>query len=119
MPGGGGHDGGPALLLGHIKQFEPRRGADGIGHLPAFVLEHVGDDHFCTFTREQARRGCPHPGCRAGDDGDLARESHCWCHPQYLTVILMAEPNFVLGQQATFSHEFEAHNVPSDLKVAR
>ena len=36
-----------------------------------------------------------------------------------LTVILIIEPNFVLGQQATFSHEFEAHIVPSDLKVAR
>jgi hypothetical protein len=26
------------------------------------------------------------------------------------TVILITKPNFVLGQQATFSHEFEAHN---------
>jgi hypothetical protein len=25
-------------------------------------------------------------------------------------VILITKPNFVLGQQATFSHEFEAHN---------
>jgi hypothetical protein len=40
MPGGGGHDGGPALLFGHIKRFEPRRGANGIGHLLAFVFQH-------------------------------------------------------------------------------
>ena len=25
-------------------------------------------------------------------------------------MILITKPNFVLGQQATFSHEFEAHN---------
>ncbi len=25
-------------------------------------------------------------------------------------MILITEPNFVLGEQATFSHEFEAHN---------
>jgi hypothetical protein len=34
-------------------------------------------------------------------------------------VILITEPNFVLGQQATFSHEFEAHNVSSGPRVAR
>ena len=26
------------------------------------------------------------------------------------TVILITKPSFVLGQQATFSHEFETHN---------
>src|SRR4051812_20894055 len=45
MPRSGGHHGGPALLLGHIQQFEPCRGADAIGNLPAFVLEQVGDDY--------------------------------------------------------------------------
>src|SRR5258705_362027 len=40
MSGGGGHDGGPVLLSGHVKRFEPCRGADAIGHLPAFVLQH-------------------------------------------------------------------------------
>ena len=60
MPCGGGHDGGPALLFGHIKRFEPRRGTNGIRHLPAFVLQHVGDDHLGAFAREDSRRGRPH-----------------------------------------------------------
>jgi hypothetical protein len=95
MPGGGGHDGGPALLFGHIKRFEPRRGADGIGHLPAFVFQHVGDDHPGPFARENPRRGRAHAGCRAGDDGDLVRESH-GCLPfassaDYLTTALLTE----------------------------
>ena len=76
MPGGGGHHGCPALLFRHIKRLEPRRGANRIGHLPAFVLQHVGDHHFGAFAREHARRPRPHAGCRAGDDGDLVRESH-------------------------------------------
>jgi hypothetical protein len=38
MPGGGGHDGGPTLLLGHIERFEPRRATNTIGYLSAFVL---------------------------------------------------------------------------------
>ena len=29
-------------VLGHIKRFEPRRGADGMRSLRALVLEHVG-----------------------------------------------------------------------------
>ena len=49
MPDGGGHDGGPALFFGHVKRFEPRRGADGIGHPPAFVLQYVGDHHLGAF----------------------------------------------------------------------
>jgi hypothetical protein len=61
-----------------------RRGADGIDDLPAFVLQHVGDHHLGAFAREHARRRRPHAGCRAGDDGDLARESHgclSFCFP--------------------------------------
>ena len=76
MPDGGGHDGGPTLLLGHIERFESRRGADAIGHLPPFVLQYVRDHDLGAFAREHARCGCPHAGCCAGDDGDLARESH-------------------------------------------
>ena len=53
--GGGGHDGGPALFFRHIKRLEPRRGANRIGHLPAFVLQHVGDHHFGAFAHEHAR----------------------------------------------------------------
>ncbi len=85
MPGGGGHDDGPALLFGHIKRFEPRRVADGMGHLPAFVLQHVGDHHLGAFAREHARRGRPHAGCRTRDDGDLALESH-GCFPPFASV---------------------------------
>ena len=85
MAGSGGHDGSPTLLLGYIERFEPRRAANGIGHLPAFVLQDVGDDYVGAFAREHARRGCPHAGGCAGDNGNLARESHgCppffeWC----------------------------------------
>jgi hypothetical protein len=76
MSSGGGHDGGPALLSGHIKRFEPCRGTDGIGHLPALVLQHVGDHYLGAFAREHARRGGPHAGRRAGNDGDFVREPH-------------------------------------------
>jgi hypothetical protein len=54
MPGSGGNDGGPALLFGHIDRFEQRRGADRIGHLPAFALQYIGDNHLGAFSREQA-----------------------------------------------------------------
>ena len=60
MLGGGGHDGGPTLLFGHIKRFEPRRGPDGVGHLPAVGLQYVGDHYLGAFAREHPRRGCPH-----------------------------------------------------------
>ena len=80
MPGGGGHDGGPILLFSYIKRFKPRRGANAVGHLPAFVLQYVGDHHFGAFARKHTRRGCPHAGCSAGDDGNLASESH-GCFP--------------------------------------
>jgi len=76
MLGGGGHDGGPTLLLGHIERFESRRGANSIGPLPAFVLQYVGNHHLGAFPREHARRGCPHAGCCAGNDGNLACQSH-------------------------------------------
>jgi hypothetical protein len=86
VPGGGGYDRGPTLLLGHIERFEPRRAANGICHLTAFVLQYVGDHYLGAFAREHARRGRPHPGGCAGDDGDLARESHG--SPPFFRVVL-------------------------------
>jgi hypothetical protein len=81
MLGGSGHNGSPALLLGHIERFEPRRGPNGIGHLSAFVLQDVGDHYVGAFAREHPCRGCPHAGCCAGNDGDFVRESHCCLLP--------------------------------------
>jgi hypothetical protein len=51
----------------------PCRGADSLGHLPAFVLQHVGDYHLGAFACEHPRRGRPHAGRRARNDGHLAR----------------------------------------------
>jgi hypothetical protein len=73
MLGSSGHDGGPVVLLGHIERFEPCRSADSLGHLPAFVLQHVGDYHLGAFACEHPRRGRPHAGRRARNDGHLAR----------------------------------------------
>jgi len=75
--------------LGHIERFEPRRDPDGIGHLSAFMLQYVGDHHFGSFAREHARRGRPHAGCRAGNDGNLARQSHDF--PPLLCVVLSGQ----------------------------
>jgi hypothetical protein len=52
------------------------RGANRIGHLPAFVVQRVGQHHFGAFAHEDARRGRADALCRAGDDGNFARKSH-------------------------------------------
>ena len=75
--------------IGASARVEPRRDPDGIGHLSAFMLQYVGDHHFGSFAREHARRGRPHAGCRAGNDGNLARQSHdC---PPLLRVVLSGQ----------------------------
>src|SRR5215470_863010 len=81
MAGSGSHDGGPTPFLGDIELLEPRRDTNTIGYLPTFVFQYVRNHYLGAFACEHARRGGSHAGCRAGDDGDLASESHRYPPP--------------------------------------
>src|SRR5207248_5657109 len=52
MSDDGGHYGGPVLFFGDIEGLEPRRVADGIGHLLAFILKHFHDHNLGTSASE-------------------------------------------------------------------
>jgi hypothetical protein len=95
VSGGGGHDGGPALLICHIKRFEPRRGAGGIGHCRASCSSTSAITTLAPSRANMRAVAAPMPDAAPEMMATLSRESH-GCLPfassaDYLTTALLTE----------------------------
>src|SRR5262249_43509543 len=75
MSGGGGHDGGPALLLSHIERFKPRP-PHPLPPPRAPLPQCVAAPPLAPFAGKLAPGAPPHAVCGAKNVGYFARQSH-------------------------------------------